>query len=81
MTDRLPAGNAVVFYTDGITDLPAPAGRTDRDLHALLAAQPLESAADVVRLLRSDLDARVASTGRADDVAVLVLRNVATADR
>lgn len=77
---RLEAVNAVVFYTDGITDLPGPAGRTDRDLHDLLAELRPSSADDVIRGLRTDLDERVSSTGRADDIAVLVLRNTATPD-
>ena len=76
---RLDAGTAIVFYTDGITDLPGPAGRTDRDLKEFLAERPAGSADDIVRRLRSDLDQRVSSSGRADDVAVLVLKNAAPA--
>lgn len=72
---RLDAGSAVVFYTDGITDLPGPAGRVEGDLHELLAGRRRASARSVVRRLKADLDARVSDAGRVDDVAVLVLRN------
>jgi PAS domain S-box-containing protein len=74
---RLDAGDAVVFYTDGITDLPGPAGRTESDLQDLLAQQEFKSAEDVIRHLESDLDERVSSTCRADDVAVLVIMKTA----
>jgi phosphoserine phosphatase RsbU/P len=74
---RLEAATAIVFYTDGLTDLPGPAGRTDRELQEFLAGRPTGSAHDVLRRLQSDLDQRVSSPGRADDVALLVLKNAA----
>ncbi|MBI2704793.1 MAG: SpoIIE family protein phosphatase [Actinobacteria bacterium] len=77
---RLDAGNAVVFYTDGITDLPGPAGRTEHDLQNLLAQQHARSAHDYIALLKRDLDERVSNTYRADDVAVLVIVNRSTSE-
>jgi PAS domain S-box-containing protein len=72
---QVEEGDAVVFYTDGITDLPGPAGRTELDLQDLLADRKFRSADDVIRRLRDDLDERVSSASRGDDVAVLVVVN------
>lgn len=73
----LRPGDAVVFYTDGLTDLPGPAGRTEHDLEQLLSARRFDSAQDILQSLRNDLDERLSSHQRADDVAVLVLMNTA----
>jgi sigma-B regulation protein RsbU (phosphoserine phosphatase) len=71
----LEAGDTLVLYTDGLTDLPAPSGRTDSELRALLAELSTSTAIDLIHQLRRDLDRRVAEDMRADDVAMLVLRN------
>jgi PAS domain S-box-containing protein len=71
----LLAGEAIVFYTDGITDLPAPYGRTAEQLEELLSLHPARSAAALLATMRHDLDTRAKAHGHADDVAVLIIRN------
>jgi serine phosphatase RsbU (regulator of sigma subunit) len=71
----LDAGESIVFYTDGITDLPSPYGRTAEQLEELLALHPARSAAALLATMRHDLDTRARAHGRADDVAVLIIRN------
>jgi sigma-B regulation protein RsbU (phosphoserine phosphatase) len=73
----LVPGDTVLLYTDGITDLPPPAGRTAEDLEAFLDGLPRTEAAAVIAHLRSDLDRRTSIHHRADDAAVLVLRKTA----
>ena len=73
-TTTLAAGDILVLYTDGITDLPPPAGRTADELEAFLDGIPRTEAAAVIAHLRADLDRRTSINHRADDAAVLVLR-------
>lgn len=72
-TSELHPGEAIVFYTDGMTDLPDPHGRTPEDLEAILAARPIGRARDAVDALADDLMVRVEARGGADDVALLVV--------
>jgi PAS domain S-box-containing protein len=74
----LEVGEVAVFYTDGVTDLPAPYGRTGHELAALLAGRSTTTAAGVVHHIRVDLDERLSIHRRADDVALLVVRNAGT---
>jgi serine phosphatase RsbU (regulator of sigma subunit) len=73
----LAKGETIVFYTDGITDLPPPYGRCETELAEILKARPASTAADIVKIMRDDLDHRVSGNTRADDIAVLVIRNCA----
>jgi serine phosphatase RsbU (regulator of sigma subunit) len=69
----LDRGDRVVFYTDGVTDLPPPYG-IDPDRLADLVDQHRHDNADAVAdaVHRSLLD-RVADRRRRDDAAVLVV--------
>jgi serine phosphatase RsbU (regulator of sigma subunit) len=71
----LDAGEAIVFYTDGITDLPPPHGRTEVELADFVSGHSGRTADDLVQHIRADLDDRLSVHKRADDVAVLVIRN------
>lgn len=71
----LEPGDCLVLYTDGITDLPPPAGRTAEELEAFVGAIPPTEAAALIAHLRADLDRRTSVHHRADDAALLVLRN------
>lgn len=73
--------DAVVFWTDGVTDLPPPYGRTAADLVDLLARERGHSADDIVATIGAELDGRVANVLREDDVALLVLRRTVSARR
>jgi GAF domain-containing protein len=70
----LGPGDAIVFWTDGVTDLPPPYGRTAEDLSALLSSTHDAPASHVIDVIRRDLDDRVSDVQREDDVALLVLR-------
>ena len=74
-TSELEPGDVVVFYTDGITDLPPPYGISTDELIELVQklrhSQTAEEVADAIH--RSLLD-RVPDRSRQDDVALLVLR-------
>ena len=73
----LGAGDTLVLYTDGVTDLPPPAGRTAEELLDLVGGLARTEAAAVIAHLRNDLDRRTSIHHRADDAALLVLRNAA----
>jgi serine phosphatase RsbU (regulator of sigma subunit) len=71
----LEAGDLVVFYTDGVTDLPPPYGLTTEDLVAQVADVRLAgSANEVAAAIEASLVERVSDPFRADDVALVVLR-------
>jgi GAF domain-containing protein len=71
----LEPGDTVVFYTDGVTDLPPPYGRTENDLARLIDDLPADLSADEVKdAIRADLVTRVPDPERHDDVALLVIR-------
>jgi PAS domain S-box-containing protein len=76
--DTLGSGDAIVLYTDGLTDLPPPHARTPEELHAMLGAAAPSTASDIIDVLRRDLDARRSVHQRADDTAMLVIRNTGT---
>ncbi len=70
----LSEGDTVVFYTDGLTDLPPPNDRTEDDLAALLAelGPSAASAGDLADQIRARLVDPVAVSSR-DDAAVVVV--------
>ena len=71
----LAPGDAVLYYTDGVTDLPPPYGLTTEALVDLVQELRLGgSAAAMVGGLERSLVERVAEPHRADDVALLALR-------
>jgi serine phosphatase RsbU (regulator of sigma subunit) len=71
----LEVGDALVLYTDGISEAPGPDDRfgTERMAEALIAAGPGASAQELVDALREAVDA-FAGRGARDDVVVLVVR-------
>lgn len=69
----LAPGEGLVLYTDGVTDLPDPYGRTPEELETILANQELHRADEALDVLADDLAQRAEARGRADDVAVLVV--------
>ncbi len=71
----LEVGDVVVLYTDGITDLPPPHGRSEADVVDLVArVAPRGTAADVAEAIHSWVTDRLPMAQRADDVALVVLR-------
>jgi PAS domain S-box-containing protein len=74
-TTELEPGDVVVFYTDGLTDLPPPNARTETELADLATelakGRSLEELAD--ELYGSATD-NPGQTGIGDDVALLLLR-------
>jgi serine phosphatase RsbU (regulator of sigma subunit) len=72
---RLGAGDTVVFYTDGVTDLPPPHGLTPDDMIGLVASlSERRSAADVADAIHASVLERVPEPQRRDDIALVVLR-------
>ena len=72
---ELAVGDVVVLYTDGITDLPPPHGRTEADVIDLIDGMaPQSSAADIAEAIHHWVTDRLPSAQRADDVALVVLR-------
>ena len=71
------AGDVVVFYTDGVTDLPPPYGiepETLADQIGDLVAG--RSAGEIADAIYASINERVADMPSLDDVAVVVLRIV-----
>ncbi len=71
----LAAGDVVVFYTDGLVDLPPPHGITPEELNEVIA--PLRDEGDaeaIAAAIRAAYAARVPEDRRHDDVALVVLR-------
>jgi serine phosphatase RsbU (regulator of sigma subunit) len=72
----LAPGDAVLFYTDGVTDLPDPDGLDPQALLRVFDDLPPGFTAEaLIKHVRADLEARTAEHPRADDVALLVVRN------
>jgi serine phosphatase RsbU (regulator of sigma subunit) len=71
----LEAGDTVVFYTDGITDLRPPHARTEAELAELVAnlvdGNTAEGLAEAIHTVITD---ELESDDRGDDIALLVLR-------
>ena len=66
-------GEVLVFYTDGMTDLPPPYGLDDAQALELVAsAAERGAAADVVDVLRGDVRRRTPPGSHRDDVALVV---------
>jgi sigma-B regulation protein RsbU (phosphoserine phosphatase) len=81
-TVALAVGDVVVLYTDGLTDLPPPHGRTEADVVALVAEVASgRSAAEIAEAIHDALTRRLPLAQRADDVALVVLRVTAPPDR
>lgn len=75
VTTRLGVGDLVVFYTDGVTDLPAPYGITGQDVERLVARSGSDDSAErVADHIMESVAVRVPDASRRDDVALLVLR-------
>ena len=75
-TAWLRPGEVIVFYTDGITDLPAPYGCTAEELAEHVASLPEHlTAREVGDAIFADLAARVPDSDRHDDVALVVIRD------
>jgi serine phosphatase RsbU (regulator of sigma subunit) len=73
---ELAPGDTIIFYTDGITDLPSPYGRTAEELAAFIAALPRGlTARELGDAICADLAARVPDPDRHDDVALLIVRD------
>lgn len=71
----LQIGDVVVLYTDGITDLPPPHGRTESDVVDLVgAAAATGTAEDIAEAIHRSVTDRLPVAQRADDVALVVLR-------
>ncbi|MGZ4681344.1 MAG: PP2C family protein-serine/threonine phosphatase, partial [Acidimicrobiales bacterium] len=71
----LDVGDLVVLYTDGITDLPPPHGRTEADVVDLVAeVAATGSAEEIAEAIHCSVTDRLPSAQRADDVALVVLR-------
>ena len=70
----LEVGDVVVLYTDGITDLPPPHGRTEADVVDLVAAVAPTAAGDIAEAIHRWVTDRLPLAQRADDVALVVLR-------
>ena len=72
---QLHAGDVLVLYTDGVTDLPPPYGILSADLAELVQQlRRLPSASDIADAIHQSLLERVPDPSRRDDVALLVVR-------
>ena len=76
MSTELEPGDAVVLYTDGITDVRPPHDLATDALEALVerAARAAESATDVVENVGRELSAILPIAERDDDIAILALK-------
>ena len=71
----LEPGDVVIFYTDGVTDLPPPNGLTPEEMAQLIESLALRaSASDMADGIHESIVRRVPERERRDDVAMLVLR-------
>ena len=66
-------GDALVFYTDGVTDAPDGGDLSEEELCAVLGAAHGASPDEIIQLLRAELGHR-RPTGTRDDVALVVIR-------
>jgi len=72
---QLHAGDVLVLYTDGITDLPPPYGIPADQLAELVHdLRELPAARDIAEAIHQSLLERVPERSRQDDVALLVAR-------
>ncbi len=78
---ELGAGDTIVLYTDGITDVRPPHDLTAEAMEQIVAraATHAATADDVASNLGAAIDAALAFSARNDDIAVLVLKAVAAA--
>lgn len=73
---ELHPGDTMIFYTDGITDLPAPYGRNEAELTSFISSLPRGlDARQIADAICADLAERVPDSHRHDDVALLVVRD------
>ena len=70
---ELAPGDVVVFYTDGITDLPPPHGIDPGELIGLLDAHHGDPPDVIADVLQQSLRSRVPDDRRRDDAAVLAI--------
>ncbi len=71
----LTCGDVVVFYTDGVTDLPPPADLTAAELAEFIDEIEADaSAGQVADAILASVRARVPDAKRRDDIALLVLK-------
>jgi serine phosphatase RsbU (regulator of sigma subunit) len=75
-TVELGPGDAIVLYTDGVTDVAPPHGIDDEQLVALVgqAAARTDTAEELADALEAELLAILPLEQRHDDIALLVLR-------
>jgi serine phosphatase RsbU (regulator of sigma subunit) len=74
-TTVLRPDELVVFYTDGVTDLPPPHGLDELQTIALVAeVSRRRSADDIAEAIHDDVRRRIRGGIRQDDVALLVAR-------
>ena len=75
-TTKLSAGDAVVLYTDGVTDLAPPHGLSPEAMQeiAVSAAASGASADAIAEALGDSIAAELPLADRNDDIALLVLR-------
>jgi PAS domain S-box-containing protein len=72
----LQPGDAVVLYTDGITDVPPPDDLDIAELQMMIshAATDNASAEQIATALGNQIDAKLPFTKRDDDIALLILK-------
>jgi PAS domain S-box-containing protein len=75
---ELAAGDTIILYTDGVTDLPPPHGVSEDGLVALIArsVDTRQNAESIASTMGDDIEALMPIVERRDDVALLVLRLV-----
>jgi PAS domain S-box-containing protein len=72
---RLERGDVVVFYTDGVTDLPPPAHLDASELAKFVDGISEDASADeVAEAILGSVRERVPDAKRRDDIALLVLK-------
>jgi serine phosphatase RsbU (regulator of sigma subunit) len=73
---ELEPGDALVLYTDGVTDVRPPHGLTPSELQRMigLAAHDGETAHDVAESLGMRIDVKLPFAQRDDDIALLILK-------
>jgi serine phosphatase RsbU (regulator of sigma subunit) len=73
-TELLP-GDVVVFYTDGISDLPPPHLLTPEQVTELIVGAAQHGSAEAIAdAIHADLERRLPLARREDDIALLVVR-------